>query len=171
MTKAIPFAIAAVASIALAGCDHHGGWGHHHGADTAKIAAEIKTQEAQWQKDYAAKDVSAIAGNYADDAVFGAPGDPLATTSSTRRESIQKLIDDPNLKLSFASDRVQVAKSGDLAYSRGHYSIQTTDAATNKPATSTGTYVTVWQTQSDGSWKAVEDFIIPGPAAAPAAAK
>jgi ketosteroid isomerase-like protein len=171
MTKAIPFAIAAAASLALAGCNHHQMWGHHHGADTAKIADEIKAQEAQWQKDYAAKDVSAIAGHYADDAAFGAPGEPLATTDVERRKGIQTLIGDPNLKLSFASDKVQVARSGDLAYSRGHYSIQVTDKATNKPATSTGTYLTVWQKQSDGSFKAVEDHIIPGPAAtaAPAA--
>jgi len=41
--------------------------------------------------------------------------------------------------------------------------------ATSKPVDSTGSYLTVYKKESDGSWKAVEDFITPGPAAAPAA--
>ena len=59
--------------------------------------------------------------------------------------------------------------SGDLASSRGHFSLTMTDKATNKPVTTTGSYLTVFKRQDDGSWKAVEDFITPGPAAAPAA--
>jgi ketosteroid isomerase-like protein len=77
---------------------------------------------------------------------------------------LQNLIIDPNLKITFAADRVQVAASGDLAYSRGHYTMQLTDKGTSKPVTSTGSYLTVYKKEADGSWKAVEDFITPGPA-------
>ena len=164
MTKSISFALAGAASLALAACNQGGGG--NHGADTAKIASDIKAQEAQWQKDYADKNVEALAGHYADDAALGNPGDPLATTNAERRKTIATLISDPNLKLTFAADVVQVAESGDLAYSRGHYSIQMTDKATNKPVTSTGTYVTIYKKQADGTLKAVEDDIIPGPATA-----
>jgi ketosteroid isomerase-like protein len=132
--------------------------------DTAKIEQSIRAEEAQWQKDYAAKDINALAGHYADDAALGGPGDPLATTESDRRKMLQQLILDPNLKMEFASDRVQVAQSGDYAYSRGHYTMQLTDKATNKPATGTGSYLTVYKKDADGSWKAVEDFITHGPA-------
>jgi ketosteroid isomerase-like protein len=44
-----------------------------------------------------------------------------------------------------------------------------TDKATNKPVTSSGTYLTVYKKQADGGFKAVEDAIIPGPAPAAAA--
>jgi ketosteroid isomerase-like protein len=44
-----------------------------------------------------------------------------------------------------------------------------TDKATNKPAESRGSYLTVYKKQADSSWKAVEDFITPGPAPAAAA--
>jgi ketosteroid isomerase-like protein len=168
MRTATSIALAAAAALTLSGC-HHKGWSHHH-ADTGKIVADIKAQEAQWEKDYAAKDANALAGHYASDAALGSPGAALATDSAGRRKEIEALTSDPNLKLTFASDKVQVARSGDLAYSRGHYSLQMTDAVTKQPATSSGTYVTVWGKQSDDSWKAVEDFIIPG-SAAPAAAK
>ena len=81
-----------------------------------------------------------------------------------RRKELQGLINDPNMKLTFAADRVQVAESGDLAYSRGHFAITTTDPKTSKPVDSQGSYLTVYKKQADGSWKAAEDFITPGPA-------
>lgn len=165
MRRTISLALAGAASLALAGCDHHR-WNGHHQADTAKIADEIKAQEARWQKDYAAKNVEALAGQYTDDAAIAGPGEALATSDVDRRKSLQGMVADPNFALTFASDRVLVAKSGDLASSRGHYSLTMTDKATAKPATSTGSYLTVYRKQADGSWKAVEDFITPGPAPA-----
>ena len=45
----------------------------------------------------------------------------------------------------------------------------TADPETKKPVEGAGSYLTVYKKQPDGSWKAVEDFITPGPA--PAAAK
>ena len=73
---------------------------------------------------------------------------------------------DPALKVDFASDRIIVAASGDLASSRGHYTLTYTDPATKKPKTESGNYLTVYRKAADGSWKAVEDFTTPGQAAA-----
>jgi ketosteroid isomerase-like protein len=165
MHKAIPLTVAIVAALSASGCTN----GAKAAADTAQISDSIKAQEAQWQKDYAAKDINALAAHYADDAALGGPGDKLATTDVDRRKALQGLLSDPNLKLTFAADRVQVAGSGDYAYSRGHYSMTMTDKTTNKPATSDGSYLTVYKKQADGSWKATEDFVTPGPAPAAAA--
>jgi uncharacterized protein (TIGR02246 family) len=165
MNKAIPLTVAIVATMTASGCMK----GTKATVDTAQIADAIKAQEAQWEKDYAAKDVNALAAHYADDAALGGPGDKLATTDAERRKELNSLTGDPNLKLTFAADQVQVAEAGDLAYSRGHYSMTMTDKATNKPATSEGSYLTIYKKQADGSWKAVEDFVTPGPAPAPAA--
>jgi ketosteroid isomerase-like protein len=168
MRIATSFTLAATAALALCGCDHKG-WRNHHHPDPAKIAQDIKAQETQWQKDYADKNLNALAAHYAPDAALADVGSPVATSDSDRRKELGQLISDPNLNLTFAADRVQVARSGDLAYSRGHFTIRMTDKTTNKPSTSNGSYLTVWQKQPDDSWKAVEDFITPGPAAAPAA--
>ncbi len=165
MTNGIRLSVAiAATTLTLAACDHDGGWGRHH-ADTAKIAEEIKAKEAQWQKDYAARNLDALAGQYADDAALASAGDPLATSGADRRKALQGLTADPNFALTFSSDRVLVAKSGDLASSRGHYTITMTDKATNKPVASSGSYLTVYK-KVDGGWKAVEDFVTPGPAPA-----
>jgi ketosteroid isomerase-like protein len=165
MQKVILLVGAAVAALSASGCTKSA----QAPADPAKIEASIRAQEAQWQKDYAAKDVNALAGHYSDDAALGGPGDPLATTDADRKKVLQNLVSDPNLKLTFAADRVQVAQSGDYAYSRGHYSMTMTDKATSKPMSSEGSYLTVYKRQPDGVWKAVEDFVTPGPAPAAAA--
>ena len=166
MKRLIPVMLAGAAALAVTGCMRD----PKTTADTSKIADSIKAQEAQWEKAYADKDVNALAAEYSDDAALGGPGDPLATTQVDRRKAITALVNDPNFKLTFASDRVLVASAGDLATSRGHYTITMTDKATGKPVTSSGTFLTVYKRQPDGAFKAVEDMIIPGPAPAPAAA-
>jgi ketosteroid isomerase-like protein len=165
MYKAIPLTIAALAALGLSGCIKSA----NATADPAQIKQSIRAQEAQWQKDYAAKDVNALAAHYADDAELGDINAPVASSDVDRRKELQTLISDPNLKLSFAADRVDVAVAGDLAYSRGHYAITTTDPKTNKPVDSQGSYLTIYKKQADGNWKAAEDFITPGPALAAAA--
>ena len=142
---------------ALAGCNATAGK-----TDTAAIEKSIKDIETQWKADYAARDIDALAGHYVADAGLGNPGAALATDDATRREGIQSFIADPTLKLDFASDRIQVAESGDLAYSRGHYTSEGTDPATKKLRKDQGSYLTVWRKQADGGWKAVEDFTTPG---------
>jgi ketosteroid isomerase-like protein len=163
MKKLIPVMFASAAAFAISGCTK----GAEAAPDTSKIVDTIKAQEAGWQKAYADKDINVLAGEYADDAAVANPGEALATTDIDRRKSLGAMINDPNLKLSFASDDVRVASAGDMATSRGHYTITTTDKATSKPVTSSGTYLTVYKEQADGGFKAVEDVIIPGPSTAP----
>jgi len=137
--------------------------------DTAAIEKQIRDIETQWNKDYDSKNVEALAGHYADDAALANPGSALATDSATRRQGISDFVADPAMKIRFSSDRIEVASSGELVSSRGHYTITYTDPNTKKPVDGTGSYLTVYKKQDDGSWKAVEDFVTPGPA--PAAAK
>lgn len=159
MTKTI--ACAAGAMIVLAGCQQAA-----TPVDIAQIEKQLKLEEVKWNKAYADRDAEALAGMYAGDAALANPGAPLVSGADAIRKETRAFAEDPNLKVQFASDRVQVAASGDLAYTRGHYSLTMTDPATKKAQTSQGNYLTVWQKQADGGWRAVEDFITPGPAAA-----
>lgn len=170
MRKVTRIAIAASALMLLSGCGKAAKESNGPAA-TAAAEKQIRDIETQWNADYAAHNVDALAGHYADDAALANPGAALATDAAALRAGLAQFVADPSLKLTFASDRVLVAKSGELASSRGHYTMQTTDPATKKPKTETGTYLTVWQKQADGGWKAIEDAVIPGPSAtaAPAA--
>ena len=64
-----------------------------------------------------------MASNYAEDAALANPGAALVTSRNLIRKETADFAADPNLKLEFAADRVGVAGSGDLAYSRGHYTM------------------------------------------------
>jgi ketosteroid isomerase-like protein len=172
MRNVTGIAIAASALVLLAGCDRaeRAEHGQAQATDTAAVEKQLRDIETQWNADYNARNVAAITAHYADDAALANPGATLATDSTSRNAGITQFVADPSLKLEFAADRVLVAKSGDLAYTRGHYTMQTIDPATKKPKTEVGTYLTVWRKQADGSWKAVEDAVIPGAPVAAAAA-
>lgn len=148
-----------LAAVLLAGCESE-----PRKADSAVIEQQILAQEEAWNRAYARRDAEALAGFFADDGAMASPGEQLVRGKESIRKASEEFAKDPNLNVSFRSNRVQVAQSGDLAYSRGQYLFTSTDPSTNQPESSRGYYLTVWKKQADGSWKAVEDFITPGPA-------
>ena len=142
--------------------------------NTAKVLDTIKANEVRSNADWAAHDVARIVGFFSPDASVILPGAPIMTGTKALTDGIGKTLEDPNFALTFASDRVYVAASGDLAVARGSYRQSGTDPATGVAATTTGTYVTVFRPQPDGSWKGVWDIVTPGPstpAPPPAVAK
>jgi ketosteroid isomerase-like protein len=78
------------------------------------------------------------------------------------------MIGDPNFKLDFSSQKVEVSKDGESAYTQGSYQLTVSNPKTKKPITDKGNFLTLYRKQSDGSWKATEDFnaseIPPSPA-------
>lgn len=125
-----------------------------HDADVKAIS----DLEAQWNKDWAAKDVDKIAANYADDAVLMTPGGSPIQGKDAIHNGLKQMIADPAISLTFQSSKVDVAKSGDLGYTQGSYKMTMTDAATHKAINDHGSYVTTFRKQADGSWKAVADI-------------
>ena len=137
--------------------------------DSAAEESAIRAKETGWMEAYNKHDAARLAGQYSDDAGLAGAGLPIMTDAATRRTFLDGVAADPALKVDFASDRILVAASGDLASSRGHYTMTYTDPATKQPKTESGTYVTVYRKAADGGWQAVEDVTTPGPAPAPSA--
>jgi uncharacterized protein (TIGR02246 family) len=135
-------------------------------ADPAAIQAAIKADEKKWNDEFKAKDQEALAGHYADEAYFVAPGVKAANGSTQIRKAYADALNDQNFEITFASDKVDVAGSGDLAYARGHFNEKYTDPKTGEVMSDSGSYVTIYKKQADGSWKAVEDFAASEPGAA-----
>ena len=160
MKHAAPCAIAAIALL-LAGCivstpDTH----------DADVKA-IKDDEALWNQQYAAKDIDKAIAHYADNAVLMTPGMPASSGKDAIRKAIAALLADPAISLKFQASRVEVAKSGDIAYTQGSYTMTLTDPNTKQPVNDHGSYVTTYAKQPDGSWKAVADIAtseVPPPA-------
>ena len=65
-------------------------------------------------------------------------------------------IENPNVKLEWEPDFVDVSSSGDLGYTYGNYTYSTMDSAGNTTE-SKGVFHTVWKKQKDGTWKYVWD--------------
>lgn len=137
-------------------------------ADSPDVKA-LKDNEAQWNKDFAAKDLEKLVAHYAADAVLMSPGAPTASGKEAIRAVLKEMLADPALSLKFHAARVEVAKSGDMAFTQGSYTMTVTDPSTKRPMNDKGSYVTVYKKQPDGSWKAVSDIASsensPGPPA------
>jgi uncharacterized protein (TIGR02246 family) len=121
----------------------------------------IKDDEVQWNKDFAAKDLEKIVTHYADDAVFAYGGMPASSGKAAIRGVYKELVADPVLSIKFEASRVEVAKSGDLAYAQGFYTATETDPNTKGPRVEKGSYTDVYKKQPDGSWKVVSDSVSP----------
>ena len=75
------------------------------------------------------------------------------------KSAIEKHFGKPRYKdaiLEWEADFVDVAASGDLGYTYGHYNFEAKDS-TGNPIKATGTFHTVWKRQPDGSWRYVWD--------------
>jgi uncharacterized protein (TIGR02246 family) len=151
-------AAAAAALLVVGGCDRGAG----AKSDPAAVKNAIKADETKWNDDFKNKNLEALLGHYSDDAFFVAPG-VQASGSTAIRKAYSAALPDNYFKVSFASDKIDVADSGDLAYARGHFTEQHQDPTTKKIVSDSGAYITVYRKQSDGSWKAVEDFAAADP--------
>ena len=130
--------------------------------DTARIVDAIKTDEVHWNSDYKSGDVGVLAGHYAPGATLMAPGAAPMVGTAAIKAGLAQAVSDKAFTLTFASDKVDVAASGDLAAARGSYSQTATDPKTKAVVTEKGSYVTVYRPQADGAWKAVWDINTPG---------
>jgi uncharacterized protein (TIGR02246 family) len=149
---------AAATALLIGGCDKVGGGK----SDPAAVQSAIKADEKKWNEDFKSKNLEGLLSHYSDDAYFVAPG-VQATGATAIRKAYADALSDNYFSISFASDKIDVAASGDLAYSRGHFSEKHEDQKAAKIVTDSGSYLTVYKKQADGSWKAVEDFAAADP--------
>ena len=145
----------AALAMALGGCDKAAGG---KGADADSVKKAIQADEAKWNEQFKSKDTEGLVGHYADDAFFAAPGVAGTSGSTNIRQVYATASTDPAFEIHFKSDKIDVSKSGDMAYARGKFDEQYTDPKTGKVMSDSGSYITVYKRQDDGSWKAVEDF-------------
>jgi uncharacterized protein (TIGR02246 family) len=128
----------------------------------AEDEAALRGVIEEWADAAEAKDADAFASFYAADAVLMLEALPDARGKAAIADTVGGMMADPRFALSFEPDEVTVARSGDLAYETGTYTLTMSDAEGN-PATTVGHYVDVWEKQADGSWKVVVDAPVSDP--------
>ena len=123
--------------------------------DIAAVQQAIKDRSAAWMQAVQAKDAATVAGSfYSKEAMVAYDG-----SVSRGRAAIQASLDtdfssSPETTVSWTSDSINVAASGELAYELGTIA-RDPDGAGPQPAVS-GAFVTVWR-KIDREWYAVAD--------------
>jgi ketosteroid isomerase-like protein len=119
-------------------------------------ASAIQSLDEQWSATAARNDLEGTVAFYADDAVLLPPNAPIATDRKSIRESWAGLLG-PNTAVAWKVSKVEVAKSGELGYLYGTYSLSIQDPKGGPPVRDTGKIVEIWKKQEDGKWKCIVD--------------
>ena len=117
-----------------------------------KIEQALRDLDAQWSAAAAAKDVDKTVSFYSDDAIVLPPNGPAATTKEAIRNVWKDMIASAT-SVNWKATRVEVAKSGDMAYLSGTYEVTMNDGTKDR-----GKYLEVWEKQADGKWKCGADM-------------
>jgi uncharacterized protein (TIGR02246 family) len=117
----------------------------------------IRKLDKDWSAAAGSKDVEKTISFYSDDASAFPFNAPIATGKEQIRQVWSHLMSLPGFALTFSPTKIEVAKSGDLAYDIGTFELKSNDAEGNA-TTTVGKYVVVWKKQPDGQWKAIADI-------------
>ena len=107
-----------------------------------------------WFKAIAAKDLEKTLSFYTPDAQYLSAGRPAAVTPDERRKLWVEDYGTPGFASEEATTRIEVARSGELAYQRGTY-VSRGRNDKGEIGTSTGKFLVVWKKQASGGWKAI----------------
>lgn len=93
----------------------------------------------------------------ADDAIMFPPGQPPVIGKAAIREFIKSSLAVPGFSVSWGTDAVQVAASGDMAYTFGRSRYTIADSA-GAIQTMHAKGVAIWRKETDGQWRCVADI-------------
>jgi uncharacterized protein (TIGR02246 family) len=141
-----------------------GGVVHLSGSPAAEEAA-IRKADANWLAAAQARDLERILPFWADDAIIIPSAEPAIAGKDAIRQYVAGAFGSPGFSISWQTDKIEVAGSGDLAYSTGTNQI-TFNNAEGKTMVANNRAVVVWKKNSDGSWKCIVDMMSPAPAKA-----
>jgi len=121
------------------------------------IEQALRDLDAQWSASAGAKDLEKTIAFYSGDAIVLPTNAPAATTKEAIRNTWKNLLASAGLAIGWKTTKVEVAKSGDIAYTTGTYELTMNDAR-GKPINDRGKYDEVWKKQADGKWKVAADI-------------
>jgi uncharacterized protein (TIGR02246 family) len=123
--------------------------------DIAAAQQAIKDRSAAWMQAVQAKDAASVAGSfYSKEAMVAYDGSVSRGRAAIQAGLENDFASSPESTVSWTSDAVNVAASGDMAYETGTIT-RDPDGAGPQPAVN-GAFVTVWR-KIEGEWYAVAD--------------
>ena len=121
----------------------------------------LRKLEADFAHAVAEHGHDAFVAYFAEDGVELEDGGGVKTKADMRHEAAWP----PDLSLSWAPVKAEMAASGDMGYTYGNYVLKTKDKD-GKTGARYGKYTSIWKKQQDGSWKVALDMGNSSPAPA-----
>jgi uncharacterized protein (TIGR02246 family) len=113
--------------------------------------AAIRQATAEMLAAAQAKDADGVVSYFAEDVVVHYANFPQQTKHQAH-ETWAAVMANAGYAIEWGPQRVEVARSGDVAFEQGSYEFTQHDAR-GRPLVERGTYVQCWRKQADGSWK------------------
>ncbi len=164
MRRRCLYAIASVLAV-LAGCRSQPG----SAPDPLREEAAIRATDARWLAAAQSHDLERTVSFWSDDVYMMPPGGPAMVGKEALRRYIAGAFASPDFSISWVTDHVWVARSGDLAYAVGTDTIRLSSPE-GKPVVAHNKAVAVWRKELDGSWKCAVDIWNPADVEATGAA-
>ena len=126
-------------------------------APAIDLAAEeqaIRNRSGEWMNYANSKDAASIAGIFAPDGIMISEDKAYRGPAEIQAAIEERIKKSPDALVSWTSDKVQVANSGDLAVELGSFSFDP-DGEGKKPAHQ-GSFATTWA-KVDGQWRVTSD--------------
>jgi len=125
--------------------------------DLPREEAAIRGTDARWLAAAQAHDLEQTVSFWTDDVYMMPPGGPAIVGREALRRYIAGAFAIPDFSITWVTDHVWVAQSGDLAYATGTDTIRLT-SPDGKPVVEHNKAVAVWRKEPDGSWKCAVDM-------------
>ena len=119
--------------------------------------AAVRRADSAWAAAAAAGNLEASVAALAPDGIMFPPGAPPIVGRAAARQFMQEAMALPGFSVTWQSDTVVVATSGDLAYAIGRSRYTFPDSAGGLD-TLHAKAVSVWRRDADGQWRAVLDI-------------
>jgi ketosteroid isomerase-like protein len=124
-------------------------------SDNTKEDQVLRALDLAWSDAANRKDLDGVVSYMGDDGETLAPNEPAARGKAAIRASWSNLLGLPGVTVRWEPLRVQVAKSGEIGYTSGAYTLSYTGADA-KTVSDRGKYLEVWK-KANGKWKCSSD--------------
>jgi ketosteroid isomerase-like protein len=117
----------------------------------------IREIDLAWSQALQHKDLEKVMSNYAEDASFLPPDEPIVRGQGNIREWFTKHVATPGYSATFSPTTIVVAKSGDIAYELGTFRVKIDDES-GKRVEYSGKHLVTWENRG-GQWKVTAESI------------
>jgi uncharacterized protein (TIGR02246 family) len=125
--------------------------------DPVREDAAIRATDARWLAAAQARDLERTVSYWTDDVYLMPPGGPPILGKEALRRYVGGAFAIPDFSITWVTDRIWVAKSGEVAYAVGTDIIRLTTPE-GRAVIEHNKAVAVWRKEPDGSWKCAVDI-------------